>query len=145
VLLLVIHGSEESLWEGGMKWDWVLWQVVAPLFTPVVISVAAVFFSELGPHPYPIKWDILADTSPWALAFFSLTLIGSALHDLWLGNPRSPLVGFLMVVGLFVAIFASYLVYWRQTESDFTPGAPIYYTMVVFFFGSIGLCHEAAR
>jgi len=126
-----------------IKRDWVFWQVVATICTPVVFSLAAVFFSELGPHPYPIKWEIIADTSPWVFAFFCLTLIGSALHDLidW----KSKLGGMLILLGGFIGIFSSYLVYWRETEANFSPGAGVYYVTVVFFLVSIGLCHEAAR
>jgi hypothetical protein len=131
--------------KGTIKWDWVFWQVVAPLFTPIAISLAVVFYAQLGPHPYPIKWDIVADAPPWALIFFCLTLIGAALHDLWPEKQHDRLAFILLVLGFFLAILAGKMVDWRQTESNFTPGAPLYLTTGVFLFVSIGLCHRAAK
>jgi mannose/fructose/N-acetylgalactosamine-specific phosphotransferase system component IID len=127
-----------------MKWDWLCWQVLAPLFTPIAISLAVVLFDQIGPHPYPIKWNIVTDTPPWALIFFCLTLIGAALHDISAGKQNNGLFWMLIVLGIFVAIFAAEMVKWRQTEKDFEPGLPLYYAAFVFFLVSIGLCQQAA-
>jgi hypothetical protein len=72
-----------------IKWEWAFWQVGAPLGTPILFSLAGALLWELGPQPFTIKWDLILDASPWALSFFSLTLIGAALHDLWIAKSRS--------------------------------------------------------
>jgi hypothetical protein len=51
----------------------------------------------------------------------------------------------LIVLGIFVAIFAAKMVGWRQTEANFEPGAPLYYVAGFFFLVSICFCQQAAK
>ena len=35
-----------------------------------------------GRPDFSLKWDVILDVTPWALIFYSITLIGAALNDL---------------------------------------------------------------
>jgi hypothetical protein len=133
--------------KGKIKREWAFWQVVAPLGTPIFFSFLAVLFWELGPQPFTIKWDLILDSSPWALSFFSLTLIGAALHDLSIAKRLGirGLGGILGVIGVFIGFFANDLVVWRQTIPNYAPELPIYCVAIFVLAVSIYFCHKAAN
>jgi hypothetical protein len=65
-------------------WKWISWQVVVPLIGPVAVPGAMVAMWTTGDPTFQIKWSLLFDeVTPWALTFYSITLIGVTMHDFW--------------------------------------------------------------
>jgi hypothetical protein len=71
-----------------IDWSWLLWRVLIPLLAPVVVSSMVIFAWVTGSPSFKPYFGIALDVSPWALTFYSLTLVGSTLNEFWprLGN-----------------------------------------------------------
>jgi hypothetical protein len=128
-----------------MKWHWILWQVLAPIFGPIAISIGVVLLWQTGNPNFRISWPIILDVSPWALTFYCFTLIGTTMNDLWPNFKDRPiLVIGLIVVALMVAIYASFMVIWRH-DPNFRPGTNVYVVTFIFLGISIPLCYAGAK
>jgi hypothetical protein len=57
------------------QWDWITWQVLAPILGPILISSVVVLLWQTGTRNFPIKWGIVVDVTPWALTFYCITLL----------------------------------------------------------------------
>ena len=88
-----------------------------------------------------MKGSVILDVSPWALTFFTLTLIGSTMNDFWSKLGSHPVLGGAMiVVALCVAIYASFVVIWRH-DPAFVAGASVYYASAILLVTAVPLCY----
>ena len=67
--------------ENAVEMDF--WQVLAPVLGPILISVLVVFLWSTGQPGFQMDWSIIVDVSPWALTFYTITLIGATMNDFW--------------------------------------------------------------
>ncbi len=126
-----------------MKWDWIFWQVVAPLFGPVFVSAIVVLFWSSGQPQFSINWHlVVGEVTPWAVIFYCMTLIGASMHNLWPRLHLRPALGtFLIVLAIGVALYAGMIVIWRH-DPTFTPGLRVYLVTGVLWAASVYLCHK---
>jgi len=129
-----------------MRVKWIIWQVLAPIFGPMAMSVIVVLAWRSGQPQFPINWYLIVeDITPWALTFYCITLIGATMDDLWPELQQHPGLGLsLIMVALAVALYASFIVIWRH-DRNFTPGVPVYVVTFLLLTLSIVLCHEGAK
>jgi hypothetical protein len=127
------------------KWKWIFWQVIAPVAGPIMISALVVFAWRSGQNTFKVDWSVVLDVSPWALTFYTITLIGATMNDLWpkLGD-HAALGVFLIVVAFSVALYASFIVIWRHDRA-FVPGTSVYLVTCLLLAISVVLCHRAAK
>lgn len=124
---------------------WLFWQVLAPLLAPVVISGFVIFAWSTGASTFRPNFKIVVDVSPWALTFYSLTLIGSTLHAMWSNLEKHSGIGIsLILTAIAVALYASFMVVWRH-DPYFTPGFPVYAVTFLLLIASVVLCHSGYR
>jgi hypothetical protein len=136
----VQHGGRGKV----MKWNWLLWQVLVPLLSPIVFSTIFVFLWSTGQPKFVINWHIIADVSPWALTFYCFALIGSSMKELWPKISNHTVLGlFLFIDAIAVALYAAFMVIWRHDPS-FTPGPPVYFVAILLLAETVVLCHQAA-
>jgi hypothetical protein len=124
---------------------WLFWQVIAPIFGPILISAIAVFFwSSMNPA-FNIKWDVILDVSPWALTFYTGTLIGATMDDFWpkVGN-HQPLAWGLFGTAIAVALYAALIVIKRHDQA-FVAGGKVYGVTLMLLCISVILCHQATK
>jgi len=96
-----------------------------------------------GNPDFKPNMKIIADVSPWALAFYTLTLVGSALNELWPKISQHQAIGLgLFIVSLAVTVYASFTVIWRHSGT-FVPGESVYYVMLVLLGCAVWLCHQS--
>ncbi|MEM6600666.1 MAG: hypothetical protein AAF649_04700, partial [Verrucomicrobiota bacterium] len=82
------------------------------------------------------------DVSPWALTFYTLTLICSTLNTVWNKLAQNSVdVISILVVAAAVLVYASFMVIWRHNP-DFTPGASVYIVTIILLVSSVYLCHK---
>ena len=126
---------------------WIFWQVVVRLLGPAVISAATILLWMSGNPDFRPSMPIIVDLSPWALVFYTLTLLGATLNELWPKVSEHPtLGGFLAVTALAVGVYASFIVIWRH-NSAWRPTGPVYVFTGVLLVVSVFLSHAgyAAR
>ena len=126
------------------QWDWLGWQVFAPICVPSAISAAVVWLWQMGPSSFPIDWAIVFDdVSPWALAFYCFTLICVTMHDFWPKLPKHPALGFgLIVAAISVAVYASFIVIWRH-DHKFHAGTTLWQMTFILLAAVVFLCRLA--
>lgn len=128
------------------RWKWLFWQVLAPIFGPILISILVVLLWSTGQPAFQVKWGIIVDdVSPWALTFYTITLIGATMDDFWpkLGDHRMLGAG-MIGTAIAVSLYASFIVVWRH-DPKFVVGTPIYAVTLLLLFLSIVLCHQATK
>jgi len=124
---------------------WLFWQVVAPIFGPILISAIAVLFWASIDARFKIKWDVILDVSPWALTFYTGTLIGATMDDFWPKvDTHRALAWALFGTAMAVALYAALIVIKRH-DPDFVAGARVYAVTLMLLCISVVLCHQATR
>jgi len=122
-----------------------LWQVIAPLFGPIVVSILAVLAWRSGNPQFTIDWHRMVDLTPWALTLYAMTLIGATMNDLWPRISSHPaLGGGLIAIAVVACGYDAMLVVWRQ-NTNFTPGIPVWIVTSLFVAITIPWCHHATR
>jgi hypothetical protein len=124
---------------------WFVWQVIIPLLGPVIISLVVVGAWATGNPRFTPRLEIAVDVTPWALTFYSLTLIGSTFNEFWAKLGEHPALGVgLILNAMAVTLYASFMVIWRH-DPTFTPGAPVYIVTLALLLISIWLCYTGYR
>ena len=99
----------------SVDWKWVVWQFLMPVFAPIIISSIVVILWSTGNPAFQPRFSVIIDVSPWALTFYSLTLICSTLHEM---RGRLASCGDLCIALMFdaaaVFLYASFMVIWRH-------------------------------
>ena len=126
------------------QWDWLGWQVFAPILGPIAVSATVVGLWQMGVSSFKIDWAIVCDdVSPWALSFYCVTLVCVTMHDFWPKLPTHPVLGVSLILAAFsVAIYASFIVIWRH-NSTFHPGTKLWQMAFIFLAAVVWLCHRA--
>jgi hypothetical protein len=121
------------------------WQVVAPIFGPILISATAVVFWASIDSTFSIKWDVILDVSPWALTFYTGTLVGATMDDFWpkVDAHRSLAWG-LLGTAMAVSLYAAPIVIKRH-DASFTAGTRVYGVTLMLLGISVVLCHQATK
>ncbi len=126
-----------------LDWTWVFWQIVLPLIGPIVLSgIFAVLWWSLAINFQP-NFAVLVDLTPWALATYSLTLIGSTLRSFWPRFGQHPWLG-----GALLSIASADLIYYafmviRRHDPSFIVASPAYIVTSVLVAASIVSCYRA--
>jgi len=127
------------------NWSWILWQVMAPLFGPIAVSILAVLAWQSGNPQFAINWDLMVDLTPWALTVYAMTLIGATVNDLWPKISTHPaLGGSLMTIALMACCYDAMMVIWRH-NTPFTSGIPVWIVTSFFVAITIPCCHHASK
>lgn len=128
------------------QWDWLGWQVIAPIFGPIAVSTLVVALWQTGVSNFKIDWYIVCDdVSPWALSFYCVTLICVTMHDFWPRLPDHPVLGVGLILAAFsAAIYASFIVIWRH-DPTFHAGTKLWQMTFIFLVAVVFLCHTAVR
>jgi hypothetical protein len=126
-----------------MKWQWFLWQVVAPLAGPVVMSAIVVLLWSTGQPQFPINWTlVVGEMTPWALTFYCITLIGASMYNLLPTIAQRPaLGGGLMFAAIAVSLYAGMIVIWRH-DPTFNASVRVYAVTGGLLIFSVYLCHK---
>ena len=129
----------------NLQWKWIIWQVAVPILSPIGMSVIFVYLWESGQPGFVIRWPIIIDISPWALIFYSMTLIGAAMHDFSPKFPDHQALGYsLIATAIAVVLYAGFIVIWRH-DPKWNPGVAVYSVTGGLLLASIGLCHQGAK
>jgi hypothetical protein len=124
---------------------WLFWQVFAPIVGPILISALAVLFWESIEPTFKTKWDVIVDVTPWALTFYTITLIGATMNDLWPKLGDHPTLGVsILIVGFSVGLYAALIVI-RRHDPTFVPGTQGYTLTLILLILSVILCHQATK
>jgi hypothetical protein len=124
---------------------WLFWQVFAPIVGPILISALAVLFWESIEPKFQTKWDVIIDVTPWALTFYTITLIGATMNDLWPKLGDHPTLGVsILIVGFSVGLYAALIVI-RRHDPTFVPGTQGYTLTLILLILSVILCHQATK
>jgi hypothetical protein len=124
---------------------WLFWQVFAPIVGPILISALAVLFWESIEPTFKTKWDVIIDVTPWALTFYTITLIGATMNDLWPKLGDHPTLGVsILIVGFSVGLYAALIVI-RRHDPTFVPGTQGYTLTLILLILSVILCHQATK
>lgn len=124
-------------------WKWIWWQVGLPIFVPIVTSLLCVIlWGSLKPN-FQVRFDLIIDITPWALATYSLALIGSTLRTFWKRLIDEVFLGITMlVVALVDTIYYAFMVI-RRHDPSFVVTTDAYYVTVFIVVASVGLCYRA--
>jgi hypothetical protein len=124
-------------------WKWLRWQVGLPLGAPILLSMIFVYFWwTLDPNFTPAS-SVVIDLTPWALATYVLTLIGTTIRafgNRWTEQPKLGVA--LACVAFADTVYYAFMVIQRHNAS-FAPSPSVYYTMVILVFAAIILCYRA--
>jgi hypothetical protein len=124
-------------------WKWLLWQVGLPLGAPILLSAVFVYFWWTLTSNFIPALSVVIDLTPWALATYVLTLIGTTIRTFvnrWAEQPK--LGAALAVVAFADTVYYAFMVIQRH-DASFTPSPSVYYTMAILVFASIILCYRA--
>lgn len=126
-----------------LDWNWLCWQVGLPLIGPLALSaIFALLWWSLQETFLP-QIKVLVDVTPWALATYSLTLIGSALRLFWARSAQHPwLSAGLVAVALADTIYYAFMVI-RRHDPTFVVASPAYFVSGILVMASITLCYRA--
>jgi hypothetical protein len=128
-----------------MNWNWLFWQVAAPLLGPILLSAIVALFWWTGVQGFLIEWHVVLDLSPWAMTFFGLTLLSATMSNLWEKWRDHPVLFLsLLMTSFAIALYASFIVIWRH-DPHFTPGRAVYTVCGILLVLCIYLCHRATR
>ena len=121
---------------------WFIWTVVLPIFGPIASSILfALLWWSLNPE-FRIDPKIIFDVSPWALTFFSMTLIGSTLNEFWPKLSQHKILGgALVITALAVTVYAAIMVI-RRHYPGVIPQGPAYFVTGLLWFVSVLLCYQ---
>ena len=124
-------------------WKWFGWQVGLPLGAPILLSVIFVYFWWTLASNFTVRLNVVIDITPWALATYALTLIGTTIRTFgnrWAKQPK--LGAALVAVALADTVYYAFMVIQRH-DASFTPSPSVYYTMIILVSASIILCYRA--
>lgn len=126
-------------------WKWLAWQVGLPLGGPVVLSAIFVAFWWTLANSFVPRIDVVLDITPWAITFYGLTLIATALRELWPLYSRHPgLFIWLVLLAIAIVIYYAFMVIVRH-ESTFVPKTSVYIVTIALVAAATYFCHEANR
>lgn len=138
----------QSIAGGGvmtLKWKWILWQVIVPIFGPIGISGIAAILWWTGNPDFRFDWNVIVDVTPWALIFYAITLIGAALNNIVPEFSDRPGMGFsLILAAVAVSLYGGFIVIWRHNH-QFSVGTGVWIATFILLAISIGLCHNEAE
>jgi hypothetical protein len=124
-----------------LEGKWLLWQVAIPLLAPIIVSGVVILAWLSGSPKFSPNIQIAVDVSPWALTFYTLTLIGSTLNEFWPKLTTHVALGLaISLVATAVTLYAAFMVIWRH-DPAFVPGRPVYLVALSLLFISVVLCH----
>lgn len=126
-----------------LDWQWLSLQVGLPIVAPVLLSslfVAGWISLDATFAPRP---QVIVDITPWALAVYCLTLIGSAFRSVLSSQvPKPALTVALVIVAGAVIVYYAFLVIRRHDDGFVIPPAAYYVTGLLTFV-SVALCYRA--
>jgi len=125
------------------NWPWLVWQVVVPLGGPVVLSWLIMLTWQTGNPDFVPQWRIALDITPWALVFYALALMGTALNELWPQISTHARLGSLLIVTtVYAHTYAALLIIWRHNRT-FIPNRTVYIVAAFVLLLAIVLSHTA--
>jgi len=125
----------------ALKTRWVLWQVLIPIFGPIVISAGVVYLWSSGVDGFVPNWEIIVDQSPWALIFFALTLVGATINELWPKVSQNMVLSAALVMTAFaITLYAAFIVIWRHNPT-WKPVRGVYTVTIVLLVVSVILSY----
>lgn len=126
-----------------MKLDlrWIWFQVCIPAVLPILLSGLFVFGWETLTPAFSANWKVILDVTPWAIAIYSLTLIGGTFDRSWSKLDKAHLSS-LWLVAAANAIYYSMLVI-RRHDPQFVVSGSAYYVTLVLMVCSIVICYRA--
>jgi len=115
--------------------------VGVPLLGPVVVSGVVILMWISGNPEFQPSIPVMLDVSPWALVFFTLTLLGGTLNELSQNRTQHPTLNWsLEVTALAVGIYAAFIVIWRH-NANWHAGQPVYVVTIILLVISVFLSH----
>jgi uncharacterized membrane protein len=125
------------------NWGWIAWQVGIPLGGPIFLSsLFVMFWWTLNGNFHP-KWDVVLDITPWALTFYALTLIATALRELWPRYADHPaLFVWLAILAGVIIVYYAFMVIVRH-QNAFVPPPSVYIVTSILLVATIYVCHQA--
>lgn len=125
------------------NWNWLAWQVGIPLGGPVLLSAVFVALWWTLKTGFAPQWPIILDITPWAMTFYVLTLIATALRELWPHYATHPaLFIWLAILAALIIAYYAFMVIVRHEET-FVPAASVYIVTTVLLVTAVFLCHQA--
>ncbi|MBP0615327.1 hypothetical protein [Jiella mangrovi] len=121
---------------------WLWWQAIFPIGGPVFVPIACLGLWSTGNDAFHIELQtVFAEITPWALLFYSATMIGTALH-LWFPKfSQHPMLSSALIADLVaVTIYASFVAIWRH-EENYSPPLAVYMVSCVILFVTIFLSY----
>lgn len=126
-----------------LDWKWIWWQVGLPLVMPIAMAfLFALLWGSLSPD-FTLRFEVLIDLTPWALATYALALIGSTFRTFWGRLDSERVLGFaLLAVAIIDIIYYAFMVI-RRHDPGFQVTANAYYVTAFLVVASIILCYGA--
>jgi hypothetical protein len=125
------------------NWPWLVRQVVVPLGGPIALSWVIISAWQTGNPDFVPQWGIALDITPWALVFYALALMGTALNELLPQISTHVRLGWLLIVtASLTQIYAAFLIIWRH-NSTFVPNRTVYIAAAFRVLLAIVLSHTA--
>ena len=122
-------------------WRWLGFQVGVPLLLPALLSALFVLAWKSLDASFVPDWRLVVDLTPWAIAVYSLTLIGGAFDRAWGRLDRGPL-SLLWLCAFANAVYYSFLVI-RRHDPQFMVHAGAYYVTAMLMVLSVIICYRA--
>ncbi|MBV5326981.1 MAG: hypothetical protein JZU65_04990, partial [Chlorobium sp.] len=108
-------------------------------------SAAVVLAWSTGNASFHPSIAIILDITPWAITFYTLTLVAASAYQFWDDLVKRPaLVVGLLLDTLAVGVYAAFTVIWRH-DSAFVPGAPVYVVTGALLLTTVALCYSCQK
>ena len=129
-------------WLMSPKSRWFLWNFAAPVFGPIVLSGLFVILWMPLKKNFTPDFGIIVDVTPWAITFYTITLIGSTVDVVWevISKQIGKAVG-LVVIVLAVLVYTSNTII-RRHDTDFVLGPEVYIVPLIFMGLAVYLCYK---
>jgi hypothetical protein len=125
----------------NLDWRWIGFQIGVPAAAPILLSALFVFgWKSLTPTFAPDP-RVIVDVTPWAIAVYSLALIGGTFDRSWSKLGKGGL-SLLWMAAAANAIYYSFLVI-RRHDPEFAVAADAYWVTLVLMVSSVVLCYRA--
>jgi hypothetical protein len=116
-------------------------QVGIPAVAPIFLSAVFVFAWKTLDSGFTPNFRVIVDVTPWAIAVYSLALIGCTFDRSWAKLGKGALSGLWVAAAANVVYYAFLVI--RRHDLAFAVPADAYYVTVVLMIASIVLCYRA--
>lgn len=129
----------------GAWWKWAGFNVGLPLLAPIALSFVFAGLWWSVDNGFGPNLAVIIDLTPWAIAIYSLTLIGSTFQTFWPNHSKRPaLTAWLIGITAANLVYFAFLVVKRHNAA-YAPPTSAYYVAGILMFVAIVFCYRASK